>query len=128
VVENLRYPRLVQQLVSGSDEHTELIQRSLSPLFEHIVGLLEEVAPGAGALAAKQFFVSISGTVINYFTFAPALQSVWDSDPMAPESLAERRAHVHWLIDAITEKMLREAPLAKSGIPSSEALQRESRA
>ncbi len=114
VVENLRYPRLVQQLVSGSDEHTELIQRSLSPLFEHVVHLLEEVAPGTGALAAKQFFVTISGTVINYFTFAPALHRVWGSDPMAPESLADRRAHVHWLIDATAEKLLREAPQGSS--------------
>ncbi len=108
IVDNQRYPRLIQQLVAGSDDHYELIQRNLSPLFAHITTLLAEITPAAGALAARHFFVTFSGMVINYFTYAPVFGAMWGEDPLAKPALAERRAHLHWMVDTILGQLARE--------------------
>ena len=42
---------------------------------------------------------------LNYFTYAPALEGAWDGDPLAPEGIAERRAHLHWLVDTLLADM-----------------------
>jgi TetR/AcrR family transcriptional regulator len=105
---NARYPRLVQQQVVGSGEHRELIQKNLAPLYDWVVHALSEFAPETGPMAARQLFVTFSGIVINYYTFAPLLQPKWGSDPLGPESLAERRAHVHWIVDVLIERIQAE--------------------
>jgi len=105
VAANRRYPRLIQQMVAGSDAHNELIQRNLEPLFRQITGLLGSVTPAEGPLSARHFFVTFSGMVINYFTYAPVLGNVWGEDPMGEQALAERRAHLHWMVDALLERL-----------------------
>jgi TetR/AcrR family transcriptional regulator len=98
---NLRYPRLIQQQALAGSEHRELIQNNLAPLYNWVVEALSELAPKDGPMAARQLFVTFSGTVINYYTFAPLLADAWDDDPLGPAGLAERRAHVHWVVDAL---------------------------
>ena len=100
MVENSRYAALIQQQVAVPETHP-LIERNLAPLFRWIRDVLLEVAPKAGPLAARQFFVTFSATVINYFTYAPMLGGLWGGDPMSAASLAERRLHVHWLVDTV---------------------------
>lgn len=105
IAANRRYPRLVQHLVSGSGAHHALIQRNLRPLFEWITGALEEVVPAGGHLAARQFFVTFSGAVINYFTYAPVLEDMWGEDPMSDHCLEERRGHLHWMVDTFLDAL-----------------------
>jgi TetR/AcrR family transcriptional regulator len=105
---NNRYPRLVQQLVAGSTAQHALIEKNIGPLFELITSMLADVTPDSGELAARHFFVTFSGMVINYFTYAPVLAAVWGDDPLSGEGLAERRRHVHWMVDALLDGLARE--------------------
>ncbi len=107
--QNQRYPRVVQQLVAGSEEHHALIQRNLEALFNHITALLSEITPTTGPLAAKHFFVTFSGAVINYFTYAPVLAPGWGADPLSGTALQERREHLHWLVDALLSHLTKTA-------------------
>lgn len=95
------YPRLVQQQLAGSGTHREAIERHLTPFFDWTVELLKEVAPASGPLAARHFYLTISGLVTGYFTYAPAVRGAWDGDPLGQDALAERRAHVHWVMDSL---------------------------
>lgn len=107
--DNNRYPRLVQQLVAGSTAQHALIEKNIGPLFELITSMLVDVTPDRGELSARHFFVTFSGMVINYFTYAPVLASVWGSDPLSDEALAERRRHVHWMVDALLDGLERSS-------------------
>ncbi|MCB9523208.1 MAG: TetR/AcrR family transcriptional regulator [Myxococcales bacterium] len=98
-----RYPRIVQQQVSGGDP--ALVQANLQPLLAWFEGVLAELTPTAGPLAARQFFLTFSGMVINYFTYGPTMAEAWGADPLSPEGIAERRAHVHWMVDAVLAKL-----------------------
>ena len=102
---NLRYPRIVQQQVAGSPDHDDLVVRNLEPLYRWVVAVLEELAPGAGPTAARHMYVSFSAIVINYYTYARVLAPLWGSDPLGPEALAERRAHVHWMVDTVLQRI-----------------------
>ncbi len=106
---NVGYARLVQGLVAGSGEHIGLIQRNIEMLQSATTRSLDEVGGFQGALAARQFFVTFSGAVINYFTYAPALAGAWEGDPLAPAAVAERREHLHWLVDAIVDRLESES-------------------
>jgi len=110
IEEHRNYPRLVQQQLAGGGTHREAIERHLTPFFEWTVELLKEIAPQQGPLAARHFYLSISGIVTAYFTYAPALQDGWDGDPMSDRALAERREHVHWVVDTLLVSLADEGP------------------
>jgi len=109
ISENRHYPRLVQRLVAGSGAPMAPIADNLGALFRSTVEALRDVAPTAGPRSARHFFVTFSGAVINYFTYAPVLAPVWEGDPLSDDGIAERRAHLHWLVDALLGEM-RPAP------------------
>jgi AcrR family transcriptional regulator len=112
------YPRLVQQEVSRSDVDVSKIRGSLAVLCGWTERMLAGIVPPDGPLAARHFFLTLSGIVINYFTYASALDQVWQGDPMSEEARAERRKHVHWVVDAMLEKLAREAsPAAHATSP-----------
>lgn len=102
---NRRYPRLVQREVASLDGRLDLIQHSLASLFRWTEAALSEIAPQQGPLAARHFFVTFSGAVINLFTYGPALAPVWGSDPLSDAGIAERRAHLHWLVDTVLDRL-----------------------
>ncbi len=105
MADNRRYAQLVQIQVASGSIHRDLIDRNLRPLFDWIVEALSPVAPDTGPLSARQFYVTISGIVINYFTYAPVLSALWGEDPLSEPAREERRAHVHWLVDAFLDKL-----------------------
>ncbi|MAE70169.1 MAG: hypothetical protein CME06_06835 [Gemmatimonadetes bacterium] len=109
IEENRRYPRLIQQQVAGGDTHHELIRRNLAPLMGWAERTFSEVAPLTGPLAARHIFVTFSGIVINYYTYAAVLGPLWGDDPASPPSLAERRAHVHWMADTVLDGLESES-------------------
>lgn len=95
------YPRLVQQEIGRCDVDTGKIRQSLAGLCRWTERALEGVVPPDGPRSAKHLFVSLAGVVINYFTYAPVLDELWGDDPLGDVARAERRAHVHWLVDAL---------------------------
>ncbi len=101
---NHRYAGLIQQQASAARIHP-LIERNFAPLFRWTQQVLLEVTPATGPLAAQQFFVTFSGVVVNYFTYAPLLADLWSEDPMNRSALEERRAHVHWLLDVLLDRL-----------------------
>jgi len=101
MADNSSYARMVQREITGRGKHIRPITRSLAPLFTFIEAALSDLAPCDGPLAARHFFVTFSGAVTNYFTFAPVLEPIWPQPPESPEALAERRAHLHWLVDTL---------------------------
>jgi len=104
--ENRLYPRLVQQQISGGGPHLELVQRHLEAFFSWTTRALAQITPDNGPLAARHFYLSLSGIVVNYFTYAPVLGSLWGQDPLSREAVAERREHVHWLVDTMLERLI----------------------
>jgi TetR/AcrR family transcriptional regulator len=102
---NQRYPRLVQNVITGSPDHHPLIERNLRLLYSFVSEAMADTAPESGPLAARHLFVTLSGAVINTYTYGPVLAPMWGSDPLAPESLAERRVHLHWLVDTMLDSM-----------------------
>ncbi|MBW2464186.1 MAG: hypothetical protein JRH11_21235, partial [Deltaproteobacteria bacterium] len=100
---NIRFARLVQQQIAGPGTHLEVIQENLCELERWTERALLGIAPDDGPLAARHMFVTISGAVINYFTYAPALRPVWGGDHLAPEAMAERREHLHWLVRVLVQ-------------------------
>jgi TetR/AcrR family transcriptional regulator len=113
IVSNKRYARLIQRLVAGGGERTEQIQRQLGPLFQWVENVLKDVTPSTGPLAARHFFISFSGMVINYFTYGPVLQSYWGGDPLSDEAVAERREHLHWIVGTLLDALERSQERAE---------------
>jgi AcrR family transcriptional regulator len=98
---NRNFPRLVQQQVASRGPALELIGRNLVGMQRWIEEALGDLVPPDGPLAARHFFLTFSAAVINHFTYAEALVTAWGSDPASKEGVAERRAHLHWLVDAL---------------------------
>lgn len=109
IEDNRLYPGLVQHVVTSSPEHRELVARNLHGLYAFVEHALRGVAPEHGPLAARHVFVTLSGAVIQYFTYASVLAPVWGADPLADEGVAERRAHLHWLVDLMVDGLERAA-------------------
>ncbi len=107
---NRRWPRLVQGQIASAGTHNHLIARNLAPLFQWTENALADVTFADGPLAARQFFLTIAGAVINYFTYAPVLVDVWPDDPLAECAIDDRRAHIHWLVDAVLDRLQAAKP------------------
>lgn len=104
---NRRYTKLVQHQVSGELTHQPAVQRHLAGLMRLSIDRLASIAPAEGPASTKHLYLSLSALVVNYFTYAPALGDAWGDDPLSDEALAERRAHVHWVVDAWLEHLAR---------------------
>jgi AcrR family transcriptional regulator len=104
MAEHRRYAALIQHEAANPKAHP-LIRRNLAPMLGWIERVLAEAVPGEGPLASRHFFVTFSGAVINYFTYAPLLAPAWKGDPLAPAALEERRRHVHFLVDAVLDAL-----------------------
>jgi len=112
--DNRRYPRLVQREVAGGDAPLGPVRQSLAALHALLERALGDLVPPDGPRAARQFFVTFSGAVINYYTYAPVLGPLWGGDPLEPEAVAERREHLHWLVDVLVERLVFEG-VAQAG-------------
>ncbi|TVR02496.1 MAG: hypothetical protein EA398_07115 [Deltaproteobacteria bacterium] len=108
IEEHRGYPRIVQHQLAGGGPFGDRIRENLRPLFEWTREALSGLAPAEGPTAARHLFVSISAVVTNYYTYAPALAPLWGGDPLDDASLAERRAHLHWVVDALLAQLERD--------------------
>ena len=110
--DNLRYPRLVQQILTSGEPQVDVVKDNLRPLAEWVDVALADLCPERGPLAARQFFVTFSSLVTGYFTYAPVLAATWAVDPVAEAALEERRAHLHWLMDRMLDGLEAEGRAA----------------
>ena len=99
IAANHRYPRVVQQQVSVGNGAS--VRASLSPMLHWFERVLGPITPAMGPLAARHFFLTFSGMVTNYFTYGPVMAETWAHDPLSAEGIAERRAHVHWMVRVV---------------------------
>ena len=106
------YARLVQAELSNPRTHP-LVEKNFAPLYRFVEDALREVAPGEGRAAARQLFVTFSGAVMNWCTYAPLLSRVWGKDLLAPPLLDDRREHVRWLVDLVLDALERSARPAR---------------
>ncbi|QDG50455.1 TetR/AcrR family transcriptional regulator [Persicimonas caeni] len=107
--ENARYSRLIQGILASDNERREAIKRTFAPIYNWTIEALSELSPEKGPRAARQLYLTFVGAVVNYFTYAPALEPGWQGDPMGPESFEERRQHLHWLLDLVLDDLLEES-------------------
>ncbi len=108
IAEHRSFPRLLQRRITergGAD--VALVQRGIAPLLEWTERALEGITPAEGPLAARHFFLTFSGAVLNFFTYGEVLSPSWGSNPLAAPGIAERKAHLHWLVDALLEGLNR---------------------
>lgn len=101
ITEHHRYARLIQHQVASGGRQDGAIGQGLTELLEWMVGALGPRAAAEGPRAAKHVYMTLSGAVINYFTYGPLMAEAWGGDPLGPTQLAERRAHIHWLADVL---------------------------
>lgn len=106
--EHRNFPRFVQQQVASQGPALELIGHNLVSMQRFIEEALGDLVPPEGPLSARHFFLTFSASVINHFTYAEALEPAWGSDPASKDGVAERRAHLHWLVDALLAALERE--------------------
>ncbi len=105
------YARIVQEQVAGRGPHLPLVQTHLVEMMKWATSEIEPLTGRAGPTGARHFFLSLSAIVINYFTYSAVLgKEGWGRDPSSRAAVAERREHVHWVVDAWLEKLAREAP------------------
>ena len=108
IAKNVRYARLMQGLVVSHSERLEKLKTQLAPLYRWVEEVLASLTPKDGSLRARHFYVSFSGMVINYFTYGPVLEELWGADPLSETAIAERRGHLHWMVDTLIDALERE--------------------
>lgn len=102
---NRRYPTLVQSLLTASSDRSAFVKRGLAPLQTWIEEVLSDDIPNLGHKSARHFFITLTGAVMNYFTYGPALADSWPDDMMGESGIEERRAHLHWLVDTLLDNV-----------------------
>jgi len=105
---NRNFPRLVQQQVASRGPALERIGKNLTGMQRWIEEALGSLVPDDGALAARHIFVTFSASVINHFTYGEALEEAWGFDPLSDRGIRERRAHLHWLVDALLHALVKQ--------------------
>ena len=103
------FPRLVQQEVSRKGPAVSKIRTNVAGLLEWAERALGDALPAKGPLSPRHFYLTLGGMVIQYYAYAPALAGAWGIDPLGEEARRERREHLRWVVDAILEKLERDA-------------------
>jgi TetR/AcrR family transcriptional regulator len=103
---------LLREIFDGGAQLPALAAERLGPLFARgAAGIDPHGDDGPGD--AMHTMVNVGGLTLFYFLLVPLLRLVWDRDPLAPETLAERAA-------VVRESLVRGvAPAAtRGGLPT----------
>lgn len=106
---NPGYSRLIQREICSSPRNLGKIMQYMAPLYLWGGSVFGGLMPESGPLSAKHFFMTFFGMAINYYTYAPVLGPLWGVDPMGKAALAERREHMHHILDALLETYLEKS-------------------
>jgi len=94
---NPEYVRLVRREALDSEGHLAVeLAAVLRPMFDLAASYFErEMAAGTFAPQdARQLLITGYGALLSYFSDAPFLEGLLDTDPLAPPALAAREEHV----------------------------------
>jgi TetR/AcrR family transcriptional regulator len=94
---NPEYVRLVRREALDSEGHLAVeLAAVLRPMFDLAASYFErEMAAGTFAPQdARQLLITGYGALLSYFSDAPFLEGLLDTDPLAPAALAAREEHV----------------------------------
>lgn len=106
---NHRFCHMVQREVA--------VHRHLGPIVGHMAPMLrvgasliraQHPATAGGELAAEQLLVSFYGMIVSTFTYAPVLEQLLGSDPLAQDALAARKRHLRRMLDLVLDTLERE--------------------
>ena len=114
MVDNNRYPGLLQGLLHSSNNYISFMQRSIGPFIDWTKDALKDLDLEDGHLAPHHFYVTLSSAILNYFTYTPALEAFWDKAPQSPEALQERREHLHFVVDSLVDGLLNQQAIQKT--------------
>lgn len=101
-----RYVRLVQLEIASGSERMPHIQKGLRLLYERVGDIIADVVPDVET--ARHLFISFSGIVNTYYVYAPVLGPMWGDDPLSASARRARREHVHWITDALLDKLIED--------------------
>jgi AcrR family transcriptional regulator len=104
VEKNPGYPRLIQREICSGSQNMEKTVQYMMPMQRWGESVFGDLFPAEGPLSPRHFFISVFGMAINYYTYMPVLERLWAGDPMAVMALAERREHLHFVLDALIDK------------------------
>ncbi|HOO56318.1 MAG TPA: TetR family transcriptional regulator [bacterium] len=108
VERNPGYPKLIQREVCSGSKSLEKIAAYMTPLYAWGTNAFGEFLPDSGPASKQHFFTSFFGMAINYYTYSPILGSIFNTDPMGKEALAERRQHIHLIVDSMLDGYITE--------------------
>ncbi|TXD36034.1 TetR/AcrR family transcriptional regulator [Lujinxingia vulgaris] len=112
IVEHRNWPKLVQHVAATEhSEHIPTVRRGLTPMIAWANETFGEIAPDEGPLSVRNLFETVAGSVLHHFTYASVLAPMWQDKPLAEEHIAERRAHLHWLVDVLLDAVESRAHL-----------------
>ncbi len=104
---NHRFSHMVQREVSVH-RHLDAIVGHMAPMLRVGASLIRAEYPAAeGELAAEQLLVSFYGMIVSTFTYAPVLEQLLGTDPLAADALAARKRHIQRLLDLVLEAVER---------------------
>jgi len=109
LVENRRYLMLVISVLASGSPHSANIQKSVTPLVDWLRQEVEGAIPDKGLSSIEHLYVTVTGAINHYFSHAQALEEVFRGPMMSEEALAERAAHLHWLVDTIFARIAADA-------------------
>jgi TetR/AcrR family transcriptional regulator len=102
---------LLREIFDGGAQLPALAAERLGPLFARGAAGIDR--DGNGSADPLHVMVNVGGMTLFYFLLVPLLKLVWDRDPLAPETLAERAAVVReWLVHGVAH------PVARGGTES----------
>ena len=109
LVDNRRYLMLVISVLASGSPHSANIRKSITPLVDWLRQEVEGAVPDEGLSSIEHLYVTVTGAVNQYFSHAQALEDVFRGPMMSEEALAERAAHLHWLVDTIFARIAADA-------------------
>ena len=104
VERNPASPSLIHREICSNTERMHAIARQIMPILQWGTGSVGDLFPPEGPLCARHLFMSIFAMAMSYYSYAPLLKELWDTDPLASPALAERRQHLHQVLDCIVQE------------------------
>lgn len=100
------FHRLVQREIAG-ERHLDRILGHTLPLFAAGSAALQDAWPhsAGGDLQAADLLVSFHGMIISSFTYAPVVGRLSQSDPLSPEELGRRKAHLRRMAELVMDAL-----------------------
>ncbi len=105
ITKNPGYPRLIQGEICTNARGLDKMLEHMEPLNLWGEAVIGKSLPQEGPLAPKHLFISIFGMIVSYFNYMPVISKLWPDDPLEQSAVKERREHIHWVVDAILDKL-----------------------